>query len=87
MHIISGLKKRCLGPPIVRAAAKGEEPTVSAAKKSTAKEMVEDEIRARIEQTRKNLELAASDIEGGSESDNHRSDGGIPPEVAAEDAR
>jgi hypothetical protein len=87
MHIISGLKKRCLGPPIVRAAAIGEAPTVVPAKKPTGKEMREAEIREGIEQTRKNLELAESDSEGGTGSDNQGSEGGIPPEVAVEDAR
>ena len=41
MHIISGLKKRCLCPANVGAAATGEAPSVSAAKKPTAKEMRE----------------------------------------------
>jgi hypothetical protein len=68
-------------------AATGEAPSVSAAKKPTAKEKLEAEIRAGIEQTRKNLELAASASEGGSESDNHWSEDGVPPEVAAEDVR
>jgi hypothetical protein len=68
-------------------AATGEASSVSVAKKPTAKERLEAEIHARIQQTRKNLELAASANEEGNESDNHGSEGGIPPEVAAEDAR
>ena len=51
MHIISGLKERCLGPSSAVAAATGEAPLVSAAKKPTAKEMREEEIRAGKEQT------------------------------------
>ena len=46
MHIISGFKKHYLGPAIVGAAAIGEVRLVSAAKKPTAKEMREAEIRA-----------------------------------------
>ena len=38
MHIISGLKKRCLAPSTAPAAATGEAPTVSAAKKPTGNE-------------------------------------------------
>ncbi len=54
-----------------------------AAKKQTAKEMLEAEIR----QTRKNHALACFVSEGGSVSDDHGSDGGVPPEIAVEDAR
>ncbi len=53
---------------------------MSGAKNPAAKEMLGAWKRARVEQTRKNLELAsyASD-EGGSEPDNHGSEDGIPP--------
>ena len=87
MHIISGLKKRCLGPASTVASATGEAPSVSSAKKPTAKEMREEEIRARLEQTRKNIALATSGSEGGNDSDNHGSEDGVPPEVALEDLR
>jgi hypothetical protein len=72
---------------MVSAAATREAPSVSAAKNPTAKKKLEAEIRAGVEQTRKNLELAASASAGGSESDNHGSEDGVPPEVAAKDAR
>ncbi len=39
MHIISGLKKRCLAPSTAPAAAIEEAPTMSSAKMPTAKEM------------------------------------------------
>ncbi len=53
MHIISGLKKRYLGPATACAAATGEAPSVSAAKKPTAKEMREAENQAEEKQERK----------------------------------
>jgi len=87
MHIISGLKKRCYAPANVSVAATTEAPSVSAAKKPTAKEIREAEKQGRAEETRLNLALAGSLSEGGSESDDHGSEGGVPPEVAAEDAR
>ena len=40
-----------------------------------------------MEQTKKNLEEALSTSEGGIDFDDHGSEGGIPPEVAAEDDR
>ena len=53
MHIITGLKKRCLGPATACAAATGEVPSVSAAKKPTAnKELREAENQAGEEQER-----------------------------------
>ena len=57
------------------------------AKKRTAKEIREEDIRIGLEQTRKNLEEASSASEGGIDSDDHGSEGGIPSEVAAEDDR
>jgi len=58
-----------------------------AAKRPTAKEMREEEIRVGMEQTRKNLAEAPPASLGGSTSDDHGSEGGVPLEVAAEDAR
>ncbi len=55
------------------------------AKKRTAKEIPEEDIRLGLEQTRKNLEEASSASEGGSDFDDHGSKEGIPSEVAAED--
>ena len=52
MHIISGLKKHCLGPANVGAAATGEAPSMSVAKKPVAKEMCEAENQAKEEQKR-----------------------------------
>ena len=87
MHPISSLKKRCLGPTIVSAAASGEAPSVLVAKKPIAKEMLEAQILAGIEQTRKRWGLAASSSGGGNESNNHGSEDGVPPEVVVKDAR
>ena len=92
MHIISGLKKRCLGPTTATAGevATGGAPSIPATKKQTAKEMREireAENQATERRTLVNLTEAASAIEGGSESDNHGSEYGVPPEVAAEDER
>ncbi len=39
MHIISGFKKRCLGPASAGAAATGEAASMPATEKSTAKEI------------------------------------------------
>ncbi len=50
-------------------------------------EMREEEIRLGMEQTRKNLALASFATEEGSESNNHGSEQGVPPEVAAEEVR
>ena len=52
MHIISGLKKRCLDPGTAFAEATGEAPSVSAAKKPIAKEMREAEKQAEEKQER-----------------------------------
>ena len=52
MHIITGLKKRCLGPVIAYAAATGEAPLVSAAKKPTVKEIRGAETQAEEKQER-----------------------------------
>ncbi len=67
MHIISGLKKR-LAPAIIGATA-AEAPAMPAAKRPTAKEMREEEIRVGMEQTRKNLAEAPPASSGGSTSD------------------
>ena len=52
MHIISGLKKRCLGPAVAGEPATGEAPSIPVAKKPTAKEMREMETQAGEEQER-----------------------------------
>ena len=52
MHIISGLKKRCLGLDAAGEAATGEAHSFFAAKKPTAKEMREAEKQAGEEQER-----------------------------------
>jgi len=49
--------------------------------------MREAEIRARMEQARKNLALEAFVNEGGNESDIHGNEDGMPSDVAAEDER
>jgi len=49
--------------------------------------MREEEIRVGMEQTRKNLAQAPPASSGGNTSDDHGSEGGVPPEVAAEDDR
>ena len=58
-----------------------------ATKKPTAKELRNEDIRLEMEQTRKSLGEATFDNDGDSESDDHGSEDGIPPEVAAEDTR
>jgi len=50
-HIISGFKKRYLGPTFAGAAATGEAPSMPATKKLTSKEMCEAKKHAREEQT------------------------------------
>jgi hypothetical protein len=52
MHIISGLKKRCLGPATAGEAATGEAHSMFAAKKRTAKELREAEKQAGEEHQR-----------------------------------
>ena len=60
---------------------------MSAAKKPTAKEIREAKKQAGAEETRVNLAISGFVSEGGSELDDHGSEGGVPPEVTAEDAR
>ena len=81
MHIISSCKKRFLGPASPVAAATGDAPSMSVAKKPIDKEMREEEMREGSEQTKKNLALATFVSEGGSDSDNHGSEDCVPPEV------
>jgi len=57
------------------------------AKKPTAKEILEEELRAGLEQTRRNLAEVPSGSDGGTDSDNHGSELGVPPEVAEEEER
>ena len=59
----------------------------AAAKKPTATEVREEDIRLGLEHPTKNLAEAAYASEGGSETDDHGSEDGIPQEVAAEDDR
>jgi hypothetical protein len=49
--------------------------------------MREEEIRARMEATKKNLALARYASERGTDSDNHGSEDGVPPEVALDELR
>ena len=51
MHVISGLKKR-IAPTMLGAATAAEAPAMPVAKRPTATEMREEEIRAGMEQTR-----------------------------------
>ena len=57
------------------------------AKKPTAKEILEEELRAILEQTRQNLVEVPSGSDGGTDLDNHGSEMGVPPEVADEEER
>ncbi len=86
MHV-SGMLKRSLAHVMGVVAGAQDDVAPHAAKKRTAKEIREEDIRLGLEKTKKNLEKASSASEGGSDSDDHGSEGGIPLEVAAEDDR
>ena len=68
-------------------AAAGVSGGAGGAKKPTAKEMLEEEIRAGLAQTAKNLAEISPGSSGGTDSDDHGSALGVPPEVAEEQER
>ncbi len=86
MHV-SGMLKPSLAQVMGVVAGAQDDVALHAAKKRTAEEIREEDIRLGLEQTKKNLEEASSANEGGSDYDDHGSEGGIPSEVAAEDDR
>ncbi len=84
MHV-SGMLKRSLAQVMGVAVGAKEDAPPHAAKKPTAKEIREEGVRLGLEHTKKNLEKASSDNEGGCDFNDHDSEGGIPLEVAALD--
>jgi len=84
MHVISGLTKRAEVVVVTIVGVTGE---ADRAKKPTVKEIIEEELRSRLEQTIRNLVEAPSVSGGGTDSDNHGSELGVPPEVAEEKER
>jgi len=73
MHVILGLRKRAEVVVMTVVGVSGE---ANRAKKPTAKEILEDELRARLEQTRRNLAEVPSGSDGGTDPDNHGSEMG-----------
>ncbi len=66
------------------AATTAETPALPAPKRQTAKEMREEEVRVGMEQTRTNIDEAPPASSGGTTSDDHGSEDGVPLEVVAD---
>ena len=73
MHVISGLRKRVEDVVMTVVGVTGE---ADCAKKPTAKEILEDELGAGLEQPKRNLAEVPSGSDGGTDSNNHGSEMG-----------